>query len=99
MKPRRVKLNKKRNGGYAHDIKEVYTEPSEGDVPSLMPPATLRGQQQAEPNERLLERCTTPYDAHRIAGGETDDMVVGHIRRVAEERYQRIYHRCDMLCQ
>ena len=86
MKPRRVKLNKKCNGGYAHDIKEVYTEPSEGDEPCLMQPAALRGQQQAEPDKRLLQCRATPYDAHRIARGKTDNMVVGHIRRISEER-------------
>lgn len=96
-KPRRMKLYEQRDGGYARDIKEVNAEPSEGDEPCLLPPSALCSQQQAEPDKRLLQCRATPYDAHRTTGGETDDMVVGHICRITEERYYIVHSMSDML--
>ena len=92
-----MELYEQRDGGYARDIEEVDAEPAERNEPRLMPPSARRGQQQAEPDERLLQRRATPHNAHRIARSKTDDMVVGHIRRVAEKRNHGIYHRRDML--
>lgn len=96
-KPRRMKLYEQRDGGYARDIKEVNAEPAERYEPCLLPPSARCGQQQAKPDKRLLQCRATPYDAHRATGGETDDMVVGHIRRVTEERYHTVHGMGDML--
>lgn len=92
-----MKLYEQRDGGYARNIEEVDAEPAERNEPRLMSPSARRGQQQAEPDERLLQRRTTPYDAHRTARSEMYGMLIGHIRRVAEKRNHGIYHRRDML--
>ena len=96
-KPRRMELNEQRDGGYACDVKEVDAEPAERNKPCLLPPSALCGQQQAKPDKRLLQCRATPYDAHRTTGGETDAMVVGHIRRITEERYHTVHGMSDML--
>lgn len=95
-KPRRMELNEQRDGGYARDIKEVDAKPAERYEPCLLPPSALRGQQQAQPDKRLLQCRATPHDAHRTTGGETDDMVVGHICRITEERYHTVHGMGDM---
>lgn len=62
IEPQRVVFGKKRNGHDTQRIEDINTPPTERDIPQLVQPATAGGEQQAEPDKRLLNRCATPYD-------------------------------------
>ena len=62
MKPLRMEFHEQGDDENPQDIKHVAAYPSEGNKPQFMNPSASHGEDEAGPDEHLLESRTAPDD-------------------------------------
>ena len=78
------------------DVERMAAEPSEGYEPQFMLPSAAYGEDEAEPDEHLLESGAAPDNGSSRTALKTDRLRACHISRVAYEGDEPIDGRGDM---
>ena len=98
-----MELDEERDEEDPEDVERMAAEPAEGNEPQLVQPCApgrlghaAHGEDEAHPDEHLLEARAAPDDRGAGACLKADAVIPHHIGRVAEKGHQPKDDRSDM---